>query len=174
MVFIREDILSKFMSLEAAPIESLYIEQKFCKKKWLLNSSYKPNRNNISSHLNTLRKSWNVYSAEYENIVLVGDFNTEINDTFMKSFCESYESKSLVKETKMLQKSRKPLIDLIMTNFPISFQNSCALETNLSNDFHKMTVSVMKITFTKLKPKAIRCSDYKIFCHDKFKQSLVA
>ena len=57
MVFIREDIPSKFMSLEAAPIESLYIERNFCKKKWLLNCSYNPNRNKISNRLNTLRKS---------------------------------------------------------------------------------------------------------------------
>ena len=104
----------------------------------------------------------------------MGDFNPEINETFIKSFCESYGLKSLVKETKMLQKSGKPLIDLIMTNNLLSFQNSCVLETSLSDYFHKMTVSVMKMTFTKLKPRAIRCSDYKIFCHDKFKQSLLA
>ena len=98
LVFVREDIPSKTLSLEAARIKSLYIELNFRKKKWLLNCSYNPNRNNISNHLNTLRKSLDLYTSEYENIVPMGDFNAEINEFCMPSLCESYGLKSLIKE----------------------------------------------------------------------------
>ena len=43
-------------------------------------------------------------------------------------------------------------IDLILTNYPLSFQNSCVIETGLS-DFHKMVRTVMKTTYRKLEPK---------------------
>ena len=39
-------------------------------------------------------------------------------------------------------------IDLILTNCPRSFQNSCVLETGLS-DFHKMVTTIMKTTLIK-------------------------
>ena len=41
-----------------------------------------------------------------------------------------------------------------MTNFPRSFQNSCAIETGLS-DFHELVATVMKTTYKKSEPKII-------------------
>ena len=38
--------------------------------------------------------------------------------------------------------------DLILTNCPRSFQNSCVIETGLS-DFNKTVVTVMKTTYSK-------------------------
>ena len=45
-------------------------------------------------------------------------------------------------------------IDLILTNHPRCFQNSCPIETGLSN-FHKLVVTVMKTTYKKSQPKII-------------------
>ena len=45
-----------------------------------------------------------------------------------------------------------------------NFQSSCAIETGLS-DFHKMTVTVMKTTYEKLKLKIVNYRDYKNFCN---------
>ena len=36
MVFVREDITAKFLCFEDKPIEALFIELNFRKKKWLL------------------------------------------------------------------------------------------------------------------------------------------
>ena len=58
-------------------------------------------------------------------------------------------------------------IDLILTNGSSSFKNSFAIETFLS-DFHEMTITVMKTTFQKLKPKLIYYQDYSIFSNNKF------
>ena len=46
-----------------------------------------------------------------------------------------------------------------------NFQSSCVIETGLS-DFHKMTVTVMKTTYEKLKLKIVNCRDYKNFCNE--------
>ena len=40
----------------------------------------------------------------------------------------------------------------MLTNPPDNFQNSCAIETGLS-DFHKITATTLKIKLEKLKPR---------------------
>ena len=97
------------------------------------------------------------------DFIIVGDFNTEVTQTSMKVFCDSYEFKNLIKDA---------IIDLILTNNPNSFQNSGVIETGLS-DFHKMTVTVMK-TFEKLKPNIIHYWDYRKFSNDKFRENLIS
>ena len=156
MVFVREDIPVKFLSSEEKPIEAFFFELNFLKKKWLLCCSYNPNKSNISRHLDTLRKSLDLYSAHYENTILIGDFNVSINDPHMEFFCESYRFESLIKDPTCFKNLENPsCIDLILTNSPYSFQNSCVIETGLSY-FHKMIVSVMKTTFQKLKPRNVQ------------------
>ena len=70
----------------------------------------------------------------------------------MKVFCDFYELKNLIKDAK--NPENPSCIDLILTNNTNSFQNSGVIETGLS-DFHKMTVTVMKASFEKLKPNVI-------------------
>ena len=49
-------------------------------------------------------------------------------------------------------------IDLILTNCPRFFQNFFVIETGLS-DFHKMIVTVMKISYRKIEPRVINYWD---------------
>ena len=47
----------------------------------------------------------------------MGDFNSEINETCMQSFCKPYGWKSLIKEPTHFKNPENPsCIDLIMTN----------------------------------------------------------
>ena len=57
----------------------------------------------------------------------------------------------------------------MLTNSPYSYQNSCAIETGLSN-FHKMTVTVLKTFFQKKWPKVISYRDYKNYSNGIFRQ----
>ena len=78
----------------------------------------------------------------------------------MKVFCDSYEFENLIKDATCYKYPENPsCIDLILTNNLNSFQNSGVIETCLS-DFHKMTVTVMKTTFEKLKPNIVYYRDY--------------
>ena len=83
LVFVREDIAVKFLSSEEKPIETFFFEPNFYIKKWLVCCSYNANKSNISKHLDTLRKNSDLYSAHYENTILIGDFNVSIDDPHM-------------------------------------------------------------------------------------------
>ena len=62
----------------------------------------------------------------------------------MKSFCENYNLKSLIKEPTCYKNPNKSTcIDLILTNVPHMFQSKCVTETGISH-FHPMTVTVMR------------------------------
>ena len=142
LVFVWEYIPVKLLSSEQKPIEAFIFESNFHKKKWLACCSYHPNKSFISKHLDTLRKSLDLYSAHYENTILIGDFNVSIDYLHMESFCESCRSKSLINDKTSFKNPENPFcIDLILTKSPYSSQNSSAIETGLS-DFH-MIVSVM-------------------------------
>ena len=51
---------------------------------------------------------------------------------------------------------------------PTKFQNSNVFETGLS-DFHKLTTTVLKQYFPKLKPKVVNYRDYRKFRNDGFR-----
>ena len=63
-------------------------------------------------------------------------------------------------------------IDLILTNCPGSFQNSCVIETGLS-DFHKMTVTLMKTSYQKIEPRVINYRNYASFFNEGLRESLL-
>ena len=59
MLFVRNDIPSKMISVEKLATESFLVELHLRKKKWLINCSYNPNNRNIESHLDSISKSLN-------------------------------------------------------------------------------------------------------------------
>ena len=108
-------------------------------------------------------------SSRYENFLLIGDFNAEVSDVSMKELCDIYSFKNLIKETTCFKNPANPkCIDLMLTNTHRSLQNSCVIETGLS-DFHKMTVTVLRAFFKKAEPKVISYRDYKNFTNDNFR-----
>ena len=60
----------------------------------------------------------------------------------------------------------------MLTNSYRSFQNSCAIETGLS-DFHKMIATILKTYFRKKEPKIIQYRDYKNFSEEEYREFLV-
>ena len=58
-----------------------------------------------------------------------------------------------------------------MYSSPRSFQNSSAFETGLS-DFHKLTITVLKQYFPKLKPEVVNYRDYQNFQNNEFRAEL--
>ena len=103
----------------------------------------------------------------------MGDFNAELSNNFVDSFCGSYNLKSLLKKPTCFKKPDNPTcIDPILANRQKRFQNSTIIETGLS-DFHKLTVTVLKSYFKKLKPKTIIYRDFKNFSNLQFRTELV-
>ena len=174
LLYIREDIPSK--SIENVTIdksfEGFFVELNLRSKKWLLGCSYNPHRDKIAPHLKNISTALDKLSSKYENIILLGDFNVEIEEKNISDFTNIYNLRSLIKEKTCFKNPENPsCIDLILTNSPRSFQNSSVFETGLS-DFHKMVVTVMKQHFPKLKPKVINYRDYRNFRSDEFRAEL--
>ena len=122
------------------------------KKKWLLIGIYNPCKSMIANHLTILSKNLEHY--QYDNIILMGDFNSECTEHEMADFCCTYNLTSLIKEKTCFKSLvNTSCIDLILTNRPQSLQNSGAIETGLS-DFHKLTITDLKTPFRKKHQKS--------------------
>ena len=138
----------------------------------MVNFSYNPHKNIISSHSEVISRTMDIHSINYDNFIFFGDFNADVSDKAMLDFCESYNLKSLIKQPIRFKNSENPsCIDLFLTNRPRSFCNSYVIETGLS-DFYMMTVSVTKMHYKKLPPKIINYRDYKKFSNGNFLNSV--
>ena len=122
----------------------------------------------ISEHLNEIGKNLDLLLSKYDNFMLIGDLNAEPTEAAVSDFCEIYNLKHLIKDKTCFKNPTKPTcIDLIVTNRPKCFQDTVVFETGLS-DFHKMSVTVMKIYYAKQKPSIVHCRKFKNFCNDSF------
>ena len=175
LLYIREDIPSTLVNFPGATgdIENLFVEINLRKKKWLLGCCYNPHKRMISSFLDIMKKRLNYHSSKYENFLIMGDFNSETKEKDMLEFCELYHLCNLIKEPTCFKNPINPsCIDLLLTNKKMCFQNSKALETNLS-DFHKMTLTVLKAYYKKSKPTKITYRNYKNFNNEAFRNIVV-
>ena len=167
LLYIREDIPSKLLTSYLL-IEGVFVEIRLKKKTWLFCSSYNPKKNLKANHLNCIGRNLDSRLEQYENFILMGDFNVEPNHATMKNFCQIYGCKNIVKDKACFKNSIHPTcIDLIITNRPKSFQESEVNETGLS-DFHKMSLTIMKVFYDKQKPKIIQYGKYKDFFNEAF------
>ena len=97
MLFVREDIPCKLLSVENHPMEGFYVEINLQKTKWLLCCSYNSNRCKIDFRLQSLNRSLALYLSHYENFIIRGDFNVEANDSAISVFSNTYDLKALLK-----------------------------------------------------------------------------
>ena len=78
MLFVRNDIPSKMISIDKLPTESFLVGLNLRKKKWLINCPHNPNNENIESHLGSDSKRLDIHVKKYEDGILLGDFNASI------------------------------------------------------------------------------------------------
>ena len=78
----------------------------------------------------------------------------------------------MVNKATCYENTDKPVSkELILTNCSRSFQNSCVIETGLS-DFHKIVDTVMETSYKKTQPKIIHYRNYKNFSNDILRELL--
>ena len=175
LLYVREDIPAKLINniKFEKDIEAMFIEINLRKKKWLLSVSYNPHKSLIEKHLRAIGKNLDLCSGIYDNFVIMGDFNAETSENAMEEFMKVYNLKNLIKGPTCYKNLNRPsCIDLILTNRNKSFHTSHIIETGIS-DFHKMTLSIMKVYFKKQNPNVIYYRDYKNFSNDQFRTELL-
>ena len=113
-----------------------------------------------------------LYRVTYDKIFLTGDFNAKVSESCLSDFLYENDLKCIVKENMCFKNLANPsCVDLFLTNFSTSFQNTMVVCTDLS-DFHKMIITVHKCTFPKAKPKIIHYRCYKNFNNESFRLEL--
>ena len=90
----------------------------------ILNCIYNSDKNLISNHLDCLNRVSDKFSKNYDNVILLEDSNTWINDNAMTSFYSSNDLASLIDQPTTCYRNPDNLIyiDLIFTKHPNYFQ----------------------------------------------------
>ena len=89
LLYVRDGIPSRLLTDYEikANLELFFVEVNIRKKKLLLGYSYNPHKSNISNHQHHLKKCLDVYLNNYDNILIMGDLNSEVTDNFLNGFC---------------------------------------------------------------------------------------
>ena len=173
ILYIRSDIPCKLSKTQVRKdIEGIFIELNIKNKKWLLFSGYNPKKELITNYLNEVVFHIDKLLGNFDNLILIGDFNSEMEEEKMKDFCETYNLQNLIKEPTCFKSAENPTsIDVILTNKSNSFINTSTLETGLS-DHHKMVTTVLKTHFNKIKSSNVTYRSYKHFDLETFRNEL--
>ena len=174
LFYIADNIPSKELDIDFLSIdtECMFVEITLNNVKWLISCNYNPSKSIISHHLSELSKCLDFYLSKYDNIILLGDFNSETREREMSNFCDTYNLSSLNDKATCFKSVINPSnIDLMLTNKPKLFKNSMVIETGLSG-FHKLTITALKSAINKKPPIVITYREYKRFSNDKFRTDL--
>ena len=118
LLYVREGIPAKLINNInfVNDIEAMFIENNLRKKKCLLSVSYNPHKALIGKNLQAVGKNLDLCSGRYENVIIMGDFNTEPTESAMGEFMNIYNLKNLIKGPTSYKNPDKPsCIDLILT-----------------------------------------------------------
>ena len=83
-----------------------------------LQSSY----SSTSHHMDSVGKAIDFFTTNFENFLLVGDFNAEESNNSVKDFCDVYGFKHLIKKSTCYKNANNPkCINLMVANKNRSF-----------------------------------------------------
>ena len=126
----------------------------------------------ITYHLQEIGKGLEFYTSNYEKILLMGDFNSEMSETSMNSFCNLYNLKCLVQEPTCYKNPERPsCIDLFLSNCENHFLKTEIIETRLS-DFHKLIITATMLKFEKQPPQIVTYRNYKNYNKELFEKDI--
>ena len=145
IVYVRKCLIcTRTAKYELKYNECICSEITFSKKKWVIFSIYRPpNVENLTSFFEEITKLLTKVTSSYENILVMGDFNTGIKrkgvgSNNLKEFCDLFHLTNILKLDTCFIKTYTSLIDLILTNKPSSFDKTLVSETGLS-DYHNFS-----------------------------------
>ena len=174
LLYIRSNITSTKLNryITKNQIEAFFVEIRIRNSIWHLCCSYNPSKLQIASHIQEISNGIDAYCKNYENILIMGDFNVDVKEVSLHLFCNQYKLKSLNKDATCYKNIDNPsCIDLLLTNSAKSFESTCTIETGLS-DFHKLVVTVLNEKHERMPPKVMQYRNYKKFDYAIFNNNL--
>ena len=138
--------------------ESICSEINIKNVKWFLLSVYRsPNYKNIKTFFAELNTIVNQATSKYDNIIVMGDMNIDIDDPCthgyqeLTDFMNAFDLTNLIKAKTCITCNHESSIDLILSNRPRSHMHSNAYELGIS-DFQKLSLTFLKSHIARLKP----------------------
>ena len=110
-------------------------------------------------------------SAATDNILLIGDFNMDINEAGIRSIVEDNGLVNLIHSPTCFKFANGRCIDLIMTNSKNNCFCSSTFKTGFS-DFHHMVYTIVRTTYDRLPPKVVSFRSYRNFSETHFQEEL--
>ena len=158
MVYVKKGLPSLQLTSFSIPkdIQIIPIKIRLKNMKWLIISIYRPLKQDLRYFLSILVSLMGFFN--YERCVIIGDFNAESSDVRMTPFLDTQILHSHVKLKTCFKSKEDRCIDLILSNQKHYLHSTGSLSTGASG-FHLLVHTILKSTYTRLKPKKIvhRC-----------------
>ena len=152
--------------------EVTLIELSIKSLKWLCIGLYKPSSQNGKYFLDNLLLALTKMSSEYENVMLIGNFNLTVENKNLEVFMNTSDLECLIKKPTCFQSDGPSCIDLISTNKKEFFKNSNVLEVGIS-DHHCLIVTALRSQLVKGKAKTKLHRDYNLSNIKRFKATCI-
>ena len=105
-------------------MRGFHVDMKLRKQKKLIYSSSNPHGNTTNNHLEALSQFLDFHSSSYSITIILGDFDLSVEGLHMKTFCESYSLKCLIKQLTCYKNPAKPTCtDLVLNKVSRCFQS---------------------------------------------------
>ena len=122
--------------------------------------------------MENIGKTLDKHSKHYDKFLAAGDFNAEESEPCLSQFLDECNASNIVKENTCFKNALNPSCsDIFITNSPLSFQNTTAVSSGLS-DLKKNGNHSYENVFKKHSPIERYYRDYKHFDRTKFKNNL--
>ena len=134
IIFVRDGLTCKELTPRKLypGLECTFFELRIRQCKWLVVTGYNPHKDKIGNFLDQLSKEVDMHLPNYDNLLMLGDWNSAVTEEEMSNFCEMYGLDNLIKEPTCFKSTENPSsIDVMLTNKKHSFQNSMTIETGL-------------------------------------------
>ena len=101
MVYVREGILCRKLNSynTIGDFEGIFFVINLRKNKWPFFGGYNPKKENIVNFLTNVASTLDYSLTNYNNLFLMGDFNSESTVKELVDFCKTYNLCNLVKKT---------------------------------------------------------------------------
>ena len=143
LCYVNENIPWKMVNVEGVTddCEIILIEFSIKTRKWLFIRLYKPPSENDKYFLDNLSLILNKLTCQFDNIILMGDFNLTVEYKNLEDFMSTFDMECLINKP-CFQSSKPNCIDLILTNKKELLKNSNVLEVGIS-DHHSFIVTAL-------------------------------
>ena len=146
-LYINEDSPSKQIHTKLLEgLEPICIEMNLRKWKWLVIGIYKPPQSCSKMFIERLSNQLNNLYTSYDNILLLSE------NLKLQVFCDAHDLENLIKEPTYFKGKNPTCIGLILKNQKQLFMKSRTFIMGIL-DFHALTTSIMKLSYTKGNPK---------------------